>query len=261
MRISNHINIGKILLFCLFLAYSGHLSGQPTAKSGITAELNSQSEYLDVINAQLLCSFGEPRMREFELRAGQPEELLLTGYESARASCQLQVFPPAGYTVRYFVQGGGAYQADRNGCQFGRISSGQDNSCRIEISQDPVTLMVYKKWIGASGQEDDIKVELECESGDYSGIRYINEGKPDGWEIRNIDPEGILCNVQETVRDTFQPDIIDCQGLLILPGKGEECTMINTKIVKRIEMLNRYGKIVMILLVLAVGLAAVRRMS
>jgi len=49
--------------------------------------------------------------------------------------------------------------------------------------------------------------------------------------------------------------------LYIRPGRGEECTLINTKIVKRIEMLNRYGKIVMIVLVLAVGLVAVKRLT
>jgi hypothetical protein len=124
-----------------------------------------------------------------------------------------------------------------------------------------VRITVYKEWIGASGEEHDVRVSLSCESGIYSGQRFINEGLPDGWEIHEIDPEGVLCNVSETVRETFRPDIIDCQGLLILPGKGEECTLVNTKIVKRIEMLNRYGKIVMILLVLAIGLAAVKRLT
>jgi hypothetical protein len=104
-------------------------------------------------------------------------------------------------------------------------------------------------------------VGLECESGEYSGFRYINEGSPDGWEIRNIHPDGILCNVSELVRDNFEADIIDCQGLYVLPGKGEECTLLNTKIVKRIEMLNRYGRFIMIFLILGVGLLAMRRFS
>lgn len=121
--------------------------------------------------------------------------------------------------------------------------------------------MVYLEWIGPSGEEEDVRIGLECESGRYSGYRYVNEGKPDGWEIRDIDPEGILCNVSEEVRENFRPDIIDCQGLWVLPGKGEECTLTNTKIVKRIEMLNRYGRVVMIILVLGVGLAAVRRFA
>ena len=135
---------------------------------------------------------------------------------------------------------------------FGQVSGQEDI---------PGTLTVYVEWIGPSGEEKDVRISLECESGEYSGIRYINKGSPDGWEIRDIDPEGILCNVSETVRETFRPDIIDCQGIYILPGRHEECTMVNTKIVKRIEMLNRYGKIVMILLVLLVGLVAVKRLT
>jgi hypothetical protein len=125
----------------------------------------------------------------------------------------------------------------------------------------PGTLTVYVEWIGPSGEERDVQISLECESGEYSGSRYINKGSPDGWEIRGIDPEGILCNVSELVRETFRPDIIDCQGIYILPGRHEECTMVNTKIVKRIEMLNRYGKIVMIVLVLLIGLVAVKRLT
>ena len=147
------------------------------------------------------------------------------------------------------------------GCQFNRIVPNDPLHCRVEVTQDPVELMVYLEWIGPSGEEEDVRISLECESGDYSGNRYVNAGKPDGWEIRDIDPEGILCNVSEEVRDNFRPDIIDCQGLWVLPGKGEECTLTNTKIVKRIEMLYRYGKVVMILLVLGIGLAAVKRFS
>ena len=126
-------------------------------------------------------------------------------------------------------------------------------------AQDPARVVVYKKWIGMSGKAADVRIDLDCESGEYSGYRLINEGEPDGWEIRNVDPEGILCNVSEEVRENYRPDIIDCQGLYILPGRTEECTLVNTRVVKRIEMLNRYGKIVMILLIFGVGLMAMRR--
>ena len=126
-------------------------------------------------------------------------------------------------------------------------------------SPEAARLVVYKKWIGMSGKAADVRIELDCESGNYSGFRMINEGEPDGWEIRDVPPEGILCNVSEEVRENFRPDIIDCQGLYILPGRTEECTLVNTRIVKRIETLNRYGKSVLILGVLAVGLLAMKR--
>ena len=126
-------------------------------------------------------------------------------------------------------------------------------------SQETARLVVYKKWIGMSGKAAAVRIELDCENGEYYGFRVINEGEPDGWEIRDVHPEGMLCNVAEELRENYRPDIIDCQGLYILPGRTEECTLVNTRIVKRIETLNRYGKVVLILLVLAVGLMAMKR--
>ena len=248
-------------ILCLLSFYASVLSGQERPGISIVAEMTFSEEFLHEVDVLLLCGPGELKRERFQMAGAEILELPLEESPGSRSSCQLLAEPPKGYSASYQVQGGGAYQADRNGCQFSRIEPGQNNSCQITISQDSVRITVYKEWIGASGEEDDVRVSLSCESGVYSGERFINEGSPDGWEIYNIDPGGVLCNVSETVRETFRPDIIDCQGLLILPGKGEECTLVNTKIVKRIEMLNRYGKIVMILLVLAIGLAAVKRLT
>ena len=245
------------------MLYAGPVLGQGPAgmQASIVVDLQFEPDYPGTARLHLLCSFGEPRQREITVRSGENLELSLVGFTPTGASCQLWALPVPGYQVRYAVKGEAAYKADKNGCQFFGFTDGQRNSCQILLKQDPVKLTVYKKWIGGSGEEEDVQVSLECENGDYSGYRYVNEGSPDGWEISQFDPEGILCNVSETVRDTFSPDIIDCQGLYIRPGRGEECTLINTKIVKRIEMLNRYGKVVMIVLVLAVGLVAVRRLT
>ena len=251
----------QIISFILMSLLATSVLGQDDGQVTISAELTIATEFIDKVAVRFLCSSGELKISEFEMISGELLELPLELNEGLRTGCQLLASPPDGYSARYQVEGKGAYAADKNGCQFSRIQIGQGNRCKIEISQDPVTIMVYKVWIGASGEENDVKVTLSCESGDYEGERYVSEKVPNGWEIRNVDPEGILCNVNEEVRDTFSPDIIDCQGLLIRPGKGEECTLVNTKIVKRIEMLNRYGKIVMVLLVLAIGLVAVKRIT
>ena len=253
--------IYRALLFCLMLFTTASVSGQDATTASITIEMQFRPDFLDSIDVQLLCSFTDHRSREFKMAHDERREIVLEGIIDTLESCQARVLTPVGYSATYIAQGESVLKADDNGCQFSRMSAGQVNSCLIDVTQNPVMLTVYKKWIGGSGEEEDVQVSLECENGDYSGYRYINEGSPDGWEISQFDPEGILCNVTETVRDTFRPDIIDCQGLYIRPGRGEECTLINTKIVKRIEMLNRYGKIVMIVLVLAVGLVAVRRLT
>jgi hypothetical protein len=66
--------------------------------------------------------------------------------------------------------------------------------------------------------------------------------------------------VFERERDDFRADISDCQDLIVRPGAREECTMVNTKVVKMIQMLNRYGLFVMIGVFAIAGMVAARRM-
>ncbi len=257
----NHVLAVTCLFGLCLLNAPGQLMAQDAASATISVELQFEPDFPGSGNIQLFCSFGDPRQQERTLETGSPLELPLSGFSPSGGTCQLRAIPVPGYTPIYEVSGGAAYRADKNGCQFTRFENGQANMCRVLLRQDPVTLTVYKKWIGGSGEEPAVQISLECESGEYTGFRYINEGSPAGWQISGVHPDGILCNVSETVLETYRPDIIDCQGLYILPGRGEECTMVNTKIVKRIEMLNRYGKVVMIVLVLVIGLVAMKRFS
>jgi hypothetical protein len=250
------INLLIFLLFCPAVV----MAQDPTAAS-FNVDVAFEKKLLNTVTLNVLCSSGEFGESLRQIEAPGRFELNLADFKNGMTSCQIRAELPDGYSVGYSVRSEKLSRADQNGCQFARFGHGDRSYCRIEVTQDPVTLTVYKKWIGPSGEEEDVQLSLECESGQYSGYRYVNEGSPAGWEISEIDPEGILCNVSETVRETFRPDIIDCQGLYIRPGKGEECTMINTKIVKRIEMLNRYGKIIMIVLVLAIGLVAMKRFN
>jgi hypothetical protein len=235
------------------------LCGQVQAEVAISAAF--ESRLLPSLQVDLNCGVDHPD--NHTVIVDNPGRFVLqeTWSSAPGARCQVRADLPLGYSVSYRVEGGADSSANRNGCRFAQPGSGEAVLCHFEITQNPVKLMVYKKWIGGSGEEQDVRVSLDCESGDYSGFRYVNEGAPDGWEIRNIDPEGILCNVSEKVRENFEADIIDCQGLYVLPGKGEECTLLNTKIVKRIEMLNRYGRVIMIILILGVGLLAMRRFN
>jgi len=247
---------GILLIFCALPAW-----GQVGEQGSIRIEAQYDGRYLEQLPVEVLCSAGSMQENQFILGPGERLVVRPEGFEPGKTFCQIRISPLRGYSVSYSAASPGKSSADRNGCHFSPLSAGGENHCTLRVEQDSVTLTVYKKWIGGSGKDDPVRVSLECESGQYSGTRLVNEGAPDSWEIRNIDPGGILCNVSEEVRETFSPDIIDCQGLLLLPGKGEECTMINTKIVKRIEMFNRYGKLIMIILVLGVGLVAVKRFT
>jgi hypothetical protein len=124
-----------------------------------------------------------------------------------------------------------------------------------------VNVQVYKKWIGASGDEVDVEIQLFCGQGKKFEPRFINQDRPDGWQLTAVPADGLFCNVREIVRDTFMADVSDCLDLLVIPGQEVECTIVNTKVVKRIDMLNRYGLAMMIAVILGAGLAAVRRFT
>jgi hypothetical protein len=124
-----------------------------------------------------------------------------------------------------------------------------------------VSLRVYKKWIGAAGDEGNSEIHLRCESHQPFDPRFINTDRVDGWDVADVPASGVFCSVQEIELETFIADVTDCQELLLVPGQAAECTIANTKVVKRIDMLNRYGLIIMISVMLGAGLAAVRRFA
>ena len=124
-----------------------------------------------------------------------------------------------------------------------------------------VSLRVYKKWIGAAGDEGNSEIHLRCDSHKQFEPRFINTDRTEGWDVPDVPANGVFCSVQEIEQETFIADVTDCQELLLVPGQEVECTIVNTKVVKRIDMLNRYGLIIMVFVMLGAGLAAVRRFT
>ncbi len=124
-----------------------------------------------------------------------------------------------------------------------------------------VSVRVYKKWIGAAGDEENSEIHLRCGSQDQFEPRFINIDRTESWEVTDVPVNGLFCSVQEVELETFIADVADCRELLLVPGQDAECTIVNTKVVKRIDMLNRYGLVMMIAVMLGAGLAAVRRFA
>ena len=174
-------------------------------------------------------------------------------------SCAVTAEAPPGVEMHFRGDGGSLIDIADDGCRFSGVQPGHANFCQIQISSLATSITVFKKWIGATREEPDVLIELVCAGEPIQDARSINAGKPGGWSLDVTDPEGIRCDVLETGREEFISDAEDCRDLLVLPGSQEECTMVNTKVVKMIEMLNRYGLVIMILVFMVVGMIAARR--
>lgn len=185
----------------------------------------------------------------FEVPVRQDEE----------GSCTVTAEAPPGVEMHFRGDGGSLVDIADDGCHFSGVQPGHANFCQIQVSSLATSITVFKKWIGATREEPDVQIELVCAGERIQDARSINAGKPGGWSLDLTDPEGVRCDVFETAREEFIPDAEDCRDILVLPGSQEECTMVNTKVVKMIEMLNRYGLVIMILVFMVVGMIAARR--
>lgn len=239
---------------------------------------------LELLQVTLNCYEDGARSLSAQIPPGDSRSFSIPVREGVELTCLLGAKPIAGQRLRFLGDGGSQLELTEQGCLFSGVEPGHANFCQITIETQATTLTVYKKWIGAAEREADVEIHLHCAAGPAAnsgpdanpkpgpqpgaqsdpeadrGPRLLNEDQPAGWDLGINDPAGLECDVLEVEREDFRADISDCQDLIIVPGANEECTMVNTKVVKMIQMLNRYGLVVMILVFLAAGMIATRKM-
>ena len=179
--------------------------------------------------------------------------------EDEATHCSVRVQEPGALLILYRGDGGSQADIADDGCHFSGVRAGHANFCQIRSEVRETSVTVYKKWIGTTRAEDDVSLRLVCLDGFRSDESGVNAGRPARWALNVTDPAGVLCHVEEQAREDFISDAEDCRDLLVLPGAQEECTLVNTKVVKMIEMLNRYGLFVMIFVFLVAGMLASRK--
>jgi hypothetical protein len=248
--------------------------------ASFTVDVKLGETPLELLQVTLNCYEDGARSLSAQIPPGDSRSFSIPVRDGVELTCLLGAKPIAGQRLRFLGDGGSLVELTDQGCLFSGVQAGHANFCQITVESQGTTLTVYKKWIGAADREADVEIRLDCAAGlaadagpdakpapgtqssegSDRGPRMINEDKPAGWDLEITDPDGLECDVLEAEREDFRADISDCQGLIIVPGAREECTMVNTKVVKMIQMLNRYGLVIMILVFLAAGMLATRKM-
>ena len=262
------VRTGILQVICFLVL--GLSIAQPGAAAEITASQGTSASFtidvrvdhaiLSQLDVRLSCDSATPAQQQVTLDSDGSHEFTVSVRGTRGASCTLVALLPTGQNVRYVGDGGSVIELNGQGCHFTGVSAGHSNFCQVHVEKEVTRLTVYKKWVGGTGEEPNVNIHLACNE-EIQGIPlWINSDSSQNWELEVADPNGIRCSVYEDELDTFRADRSDCSDLLILPGANEECTLVNTKVVKRIQTLNRYGLVAMILVMLAVGLLAIKRM-
>ncbi len=258
----------EILQVICFLVL-GLSIAQPGAAAETTASQVSSASFtidsrvdhavLSQLDVRLSCDSATPAQQQVTLDFDGSHEFTVIVQGTRGASCTLVALLSSGQNVTYVGDGGSVIELSRQGCRFTGVSAGHSNFCQVQVEKEATWLTVYKRWVGGTGEEPNVNIHLACNDVMQGIPLWINSDSSQNWELEVSDPNGILCSVYEVEHDSFRADRSDCSDLLIMPGANEECTLVNTKVVKRIQTLNRYGLGAMILVMLAVGLLALKR--
>jgi hypothetical protein len=214
---------------------------------------------VDTVEVQVDCGPGRAFSLALEIPVDASRSFTVPVAAGEELYCTISAPPVVGQELGFLGDGGSTFDPQGPGCRFTGVRGGHANFCQVQIESQETSLTVFKHWIGTSDPVDDVAVSLDCGPGLLLETRRLNKGKPGKWLLDVNDAEGVRCRVQEEKGDSYTSDTSDCEDLLIRPGAREECTVVNTKVVKMIEMLNRYGLAIMILAFMVVGGFAARK--
>ena len=231
-----------------------------TTSARFTVDARVNQVILAQVDVRLSCNSATPAQQQVTLDFDGTHEFTVSIQGTRGATCTLVPLLPSGQNVTYVGDGGSVIELDHHGCHYTGVSPGHANFCQVQVGKEATRLTVYKRWIGGTGEEPNIHIHLVCNQQTQDIVLWINADSAQTWELEVSDPDGIRCSVYEDELESFRVDQSDCSDLLILLGADEACTLVNTKVVKRIETLNRYGLGAMILIMLTAGLLAIKRL-
>jgi hypothetical protein len=226
-----------------------------------TVDVKLSETDVQALKVFITCEGSSPVSLNAEIPSGGTERYSIPVRVAGRDACAVQAQAIPGQQFRFLGDGGSRVELKDDGCFFTRVKPGDSNFCLIQIEDKITSITVYKKWVGTSAVEPAVDVFLSCEDKIDYGPKLVSSQSPNGWEIDVAEPEGVLCNVIEAESEAYVADTQDCRNMRILPGSQDECTITNTKVIKLIQVLNRYGLVIMILIFMVVGMFAVRRFS
>lgn len=241
------------------------VGGQERATFRVTKDFddNNPAE----VEITLSCNTGLPLEQSTMIAEGGFVEFVIGDFVVGDLNCAVSEAVPDGYTPNHVADTGFIGIADtitsgETACTYLGISNGQF-LCQITNTLDEVTVTVAKEWIDDNPGFNlplHAQIQLSCSQAGFVDELYIDPSNPGEF---GIFPhyEGETCTVTETPQVGVEADLEDCDGLAIAPGQDAECTIVNTRLYEGIPTLSQYGLMILSLLMLMMGVMAVRRFA
>jgi hypothetical protein len=261
--------------------------GCTTGGGGDRATFTVQSRYVDnnnqtPVTLHLSCNTGQildqsKTVQPNEGLNGEFEvEFVVTSLGSTPLNCTVTQDSPFGYTPSYTCLGvSDCVEAQSSAsCSFTNVAVGTENLCQVQSYPNPVPFTVIKEWLFEAeeiGEADFANIVFECQN------VFDGDGVIDGnrmywtWNVlgndqrtANIRPDfngNTSCRAEESNTFSAVEAHNGCADWLPVQvgDAAQSCTITNTVFLEGIPTLSDYGRWLMALLLLGVGLVAVRR--
>ncbi|MGD8346495.1 MAG: IPTL-CTERM sorting domain-containing protein [Lysobacterales bacterium] len=230
----------------------------------------------------LRCNSGLPLEQSFTLGDEEWVEFVVRDFVTGTTDCTVSEEPvPVGYEADYtadFEPGAifGSVSADEDGCYYNDLTGGAF-TCDVTNSIDEVRIEVNKEWLVSSNSTLDIDFVAQA---DYTCYNVYDspaggtllptltgtldfDGEYDTQFISGLYPAAdgsSYCTVSEPdLPDYVEADISDCAEVPV--ERGASCTLYNSVFFEGIPTLSQYGLALLSLLMLGMGVIAVRRFA
>ena len=209
-------------------------------------------------------------------------DFVVGDFQSGEMNCEVHELVPAGYAPSYEASGDSDNSESVEGCAFIAIEGNHFNTCQIENKLQSVEVIVEKEWIDENPQfhyPEWVEVTLSCNApiigtceGEtdgicgYEGIQeqasaYIDPANPGEFHVLPHWDGSTVCSATEESQPGVIQDQDDCAMIALAPGVGGSCLLTNTRVYEGIPTLDRYGILLLTLLMLGVGMVGLRRLS
>ena len=217
-----------------------------------------------------------------------PSEALFGIYEvsftvsnipDAPISCEVSEVVPTGYEPEYSCESESSCSTNEGAgpCTFEGISDGQQDLCLITNKVKPVELTVTKEWNLINEETmitENARIELTCSNvidgdgeafGNSMRWSWIFEGNPAS-KIATLYPryDGTTrCVTDESAQSSSIESESTCSTPTVINVGDDKpvCVVTNTVFFEGIPTLNQYGLLLITVLTLMTGMAAVRRLG
>jgi hypothetical protein len=102
-----------------------------------------------------------------------------------------------------------------------------------------------------------VEVRLTCNG--ESEDAFIDPNNPGIFQVLPDWDGSTVCGATEEPEVGVLQDVSDCEFIPVAPGVGGECTIVNTRVFAGIPTLGQYGLAILALLLLGMGMGALRR--